>query len=59
MYWLFIFLLHIVLIIADWSSSRFVISKCVNGKSSDPLEPGTGLNNATGPAQVCTIFIFW
>ncbi|XP_050264935.1 probable sodium/metabolite cotransporter BASS6, chloroplastic isoform X1 [Quercus robur] len=37
---------------AHWSSTRFVISKCVNGKSSDPLEPGSGLNDATGPAQV-------
>ena len=59
MYWVFIIIfLHIVLIISDWSSTRFAISKCVNGKSSDPLEPGSGLNDATGPAQVCTIFIF-
>nr|XP_023916740.1 probable sodium/metabolite cotransporter BASS5, chloroplastic isoform X1 [Quercus suber]XP_023918013.1 probable sodium/metabolite cotransporter BASS5, chloroplastic isoform X1 [Quercus suber]POF03410.1 putative sodium/metabolite cotransporter bass6, chloroplastic [Quercus suber]POF05232.1 putative sodium/metabolite cotransporter bass6, chloroplastic [Quercus suber] len=35
-----------------WSSTRFVISKCVNEKSLDPLEPGSGLNDATGPAQV-------
>ncbi|GMY30140.1 probable sodium/metabolite cotransporter BASS6, chloroplastic isoform X1 [Fagus crenata] len=33
-------------------STRFVTSRCVTGKFSDPLEPGTGLNDATGPAQV-------